>query len=135
MIFTPGLIVVIAAMAFFYLRIAFLRGRKKRYEREFALKRRRVNGRLKGAVIPQQAKGASTYGIVSWYLIGIAFILTILGLLMYNQMTILGYDLIKNPELVSKYAQYWYVLVALGVVIFAFCFKVDKPYSDEQISD
>ena len=38
MTFSTGLIVVIVAMAFFYLRIAFLRGRKKRYERDFATK-------------------------------------------------------------------------------------------------
>jgi hypothetical protein len=131
MTFTTGLIVVIVAMAFFYLRIAFLRGRKKRYEREFALKRRRVNGRSKGAALPQQPKGTPTYGITSWFLVAFAFILIIFGMLMYNQMTILGFDLIKNPELVNKYAQYWYIIVALGVVIFAFCFKIDKPYIDE----
>jgi hypothetical protein len=131
MTFSTGLIVVIVTMAFFYLRIAFLRGRKKRYEREFALKRRRVNGRLKGAALPQKAKGTPTYAIVSWYLVGFAFILIILGLLMFNQMTILGYDLIKNQDLVNKYSQYWYVLVALGVVIFAFCFKIDKPYEED----
>ena len=131
MTFSTGLIVVIVTMAFFYLRIAFLRGRKRRYESELATKRRRVNGRSKGAVLPQNAKGSPTYGIVSWYLVGFAFILTILGLLMFNQMTILGYDLVKNPDFVNKYSQYWYVLVALGVLVFAFCFKIDKPYIDE----
>ena len=39
------LIVVIAAIAVFYLRIAMLRGQKKRYERELALKRRKVKDR------------------------------------------------------------------------------------------
>lgn len=131
MTFSTGLIVVIVTMAFFYLRIAFLRGRKRRYESELATKRRRVNGRSKGAVLPQNVKGSPTYGIVSWYLVGFAFVLTILGLLMFNQMTILGYDLVKNPDFVNKYSQYWYVLVALGVLVFAFCFKIDKPYIDE----
>jgi hypothetical protein len=130
MTFSTGLIVVIVAMALFYLRIAMLRGRKRRYERDFAMKRRRVNGRLKGSVIPQQAKGTPTYSITSWYLVAFAFILIIFGLLMFNQMTILGYELIQNKELIEKYAQYWYVLVAVGVVLFAFCFKIDKPFID-----
>jgi hypothetical protein len=130
MTFSTGLIVVIVAMAFFYLRIAMLRGRKKRYERDFALKRRRVNGRSKGSVLPKQAKGTPTYSITSWFLVAVAFILIIFGLLMYNQMTILGYDLIQNKELIDKYAQYWYVVVALGVILFAFCFKIDKPFID-----
>jgi hypothetical protein len=129
--FTTGLIVVIVAMAFFYLRIAYLRGRKRRYERDFALKRRRVNGRSKGSALPQQPKGTPAYGIISWYLVAVAFILIIFGLLMYNQMTVLGFDLLKNKELVDKYAQYWYIVVSLGVVLFAFCFKIDKPYIDE----
>ena len=131
MTFSTGLIVVIVAMALFYLRIAMLRGRKRRYERDFAMKRRRVNGRLKGSVIPQQAKGTPTYSITSWYLVAIAFILIIFGLLMFNQMTILGYELIQNKELIEKYAQYWYVLVAVGVVLFAFCFNIEKPFIDE----
>jgi hypothetical protein len=131
MTFSTGLIVVIVAMALFYLRIAMLRGRKKRYEREFAMKRRRVNGRSKGSVLPQQAKGTPTYSITSWYLVAVAFILIIFGLLMYNQMTILGYDLLRNKELLDKYAQYWYVVVAVGVVLFAFCFTIEKPFIDD----
>jgi hypothetical protein len=35
--------------AFFNLRIALLRGQKKRYEREYALKRRKVHGRYRKA--------------------------------------------------------------------------------------
>lgn len=130
MTFSPGLIVVIVAMALFYLRMAMLRGRKKRYEREFAVKRRRVNGRIKGSALPQQAK-TPTYSITSWYLVAIAFILIIFGLLMYNQMTILGYDLIRNKELIDKYAQYWYIVVSLGLILFAFCFAIERPYIDE----
>jgi hypothetical protein len=131
MTFSTGLIVVIASMVFFYLRIAFLRGRKKRYERDFALRRRRVNGRSKGSTLPQKAEGSPPYNISSWYMVGLAFILIITGLIMYNKMTILGFNIIPNPEIINVYLEYWYVLVALGVVIFAFCFKVDKPFVDE----
>ncbi|MEI8131237.1 MAG: hypothetical protein WCG34_02310 [Leptolinea sp.] len=129
--FSTEIIIVIASMAFFYLRIALLRGRKKRYERDYALKRRRVNGRSKGAALPQTAAGSPLYGIISWYLVAIAFILIIFGMLMYNQMTILGFTLINDADLIERYAQYWYILVASGVVLFAFCFKIDKPNIDD----
>ncbi|KAF0111785.1 MAG: Uncharacterized protein FD147_587 [Chloroflexi bacterium] len=129
--FSTGLLVVIVSMVFFYLRIAWLRGRKKRFERDYALKRRRVNGRSKGAALPQKAPGTPPYGITNWFFVAIAFIIIIFGMLMYNKMTILGYDLIKDVELVAKYAEFWYIPVALGVVIFAFCFKIDKPILDD----
>jgi hypothetical protein len=55
---SPGMIVVIVAIVLFYLRIAMLRGKKKRLEREYALKRRKSGGRSKGAALPQQAPGS-----------------------------------------------------------------------------
>jgi hypothetical protein len=129
--FSTGLIVVIASMVFFYLRIAYLRGRKKRYEREFALKRRKVNGRSKGSPLPQKTPGTPPYGITSWYLVGFAVFLILFGMLMYNKMTILGLEIVKNTELITKYSDYWYIPAAIGVIVFAFCFKIDKPKLDE----
>ena len=93
---TFGIIVVAVSMVFFYLRVAFLRGRKKRYEREFALKRRRVNGRSKGAALPKTAKGAPPFGVHSWILVGISVLLIIFGLLLYNNMYFLNYQLISD---------------------------------------
>lgn len=128
---TTGLIVVVVAMVFFYVRIALLRGKKKRLEREFALKRRRVNGRSKGAALPQKAPGTPPYSINSWFLVAIAILLMLVGLVMYNNISIFGWEIIKDPALVSMYAKFWYIPVALGVVVFAFCFKIDKPFEDE----
>ena len=48
--FTTELIIVAVAIFLFYLRIAMLRGKKKRLEREYALKRRKVKGRSKGVL-------------------------------------------------------------------------------------
>jgi len=123
---TLGLIIVLASMVFFYLRMGFLRGRKKRYDREFALKRRRVNGRSKGAVLPQ-TKGAPPFGVRSWVLVAISIVLVLLGILMYNKMSILGYDLITNEAILNTYTPFWYIPLALGVVVLSFSITVDKP--------
>lgn len=127
---STGLIVVIVAMAFFYLRIAILRGQKKRYIREYALKRRKVNGRSKGAALPSPQVGTPPFGVNSWVLVVIGILIVIAGVIMYNNMTMFGIEIIKDPELV-KYAEYWYLPVSLGIVILAFCMKIEKPRLDE----
>ncbi len=121
-----GLIIVLASMVFFYLRMGFLRGRKKRYDREFALKRRRVNGRSKGAVLPQ-TKGAPPFSVRSWILVAISIIMVLLGILMYNKMSILGLDLITNEAILNTYTPFWYIPLAAGVVILSFSITVDRP--------
>jgi hypothetical protein len=128
---STGLIVVIVSMVFFYLRIALLRGQKRRYEREFALKRRRVNGRSKGAMMPQKPKGASPYSIGSWVLVAVSVIIMLAGLLMYNKMSILGWDILQNTAFVDQITEFWYIPVAVGVILFSFCFKIDKPDQGE----
>jgi hypothetical protein len=128
---TTGLIVVIVAMAFFYLRIALLRGKKKRYYRENALKRRKVNGRSKGSALPAPEKGAPPFGVSSWLLVVIAVLLMIAGVIMYNDFFIFGTQIFKDSPDILKYAEYWYILVALGVIALAFCFKIQKPLEDE----
>jgi hypothetical protein len=129
--FSTGMIVVIVAMVLFYFRIAILRGKKKRYEREYALKRRKVSGRSKGAALPTPNHGSPPYAVTSWFLVVFAIILMIIGLIMYNNMSIVGFNLIKNTIIVEKYSQFWYIPVALGVITLAFCFKIQKPLEDE----
>jgi len=129
--FTPGLIVVIVAIVIFYLRIAMLRGQKKRYVREFALKRRKVHGRSKGAALPSAAPGSPPFSVSSWWLVALALLLMLVGIVVYNNMAIFGINLVKDPAFVKQYAQYWYIPVALGVVVFAFCFKIQKPILDD----
>jgi hypothetical protein len=129
--FSTGLIVVLVSLVFFYLRIGYLRGKKKRYEREYALKRRKVGGRSKGSPLPQKTPGTPPYGINNWFLVGGAMVLIIGGMLLYNKMTILGLQIIKNEAFLNTYSDYWYIPLALGVIVFAFCFKIDKPIMDE----
>jgi len=128
--FSIGLIVVVVAIVFFYIRIAMLRGRKKRYTREFALKRRKVNGRSKGAALPAPKPGSPPFGVTSWFLVAIAILLMVAGIIVYNNFSVFGIDIIKDPAIVKQFAQFWYIPVALGVVVFAFCFNVQKPIED-----
>lgn len=125
------LIVVIGAMVFFYLRIAILRGQKKRFEREYALKRRKVNGRSKGAALPTPQPGTPPFGVNSWFLVAVGVLIVIAGVIMYNKMTLFGIELIKDADIIAKYAGYWYIAVAAGVVLLAFCMKIDKPRLDD----
>lgn len=127
---STGLLVVIASMVFFYLRIAILRGQKKRYEREYALKRRKVNGRSKGSALPTPQAGTPPFGVNSWFLVAIGILIVIAGVIMYNNMTMFGIEIITDPELV-KYAEYWYIPVSLGIVLLAFCMKIEKPRLDD----
>jgi hypothetical protein len=46
-------------------------------------------------------------------------------------MSILGLHFLKDEAFVTKLAEYWYIAVALGVLVFAACFKIDKPKLDE----
>jgi len=117
MIFTPEIIAVMLAMVFFYFRMAQLRGQKRRYQKDYALKRRKVGGRSKGSALPQDPPGTPPYGITSWWLVALAMLLMLFGLGLFNKMF----------SQLDQYARYWYIPVCLGTILFAFCFKVRKP--------
>ncbi len=129
--FTTGIIVVSVAIVLFYLRIALLRGQKKRYEREYALKRRKVHGRSKGAALPSPEPGSSPYKVTSWLLVALSIALMLTGMVAYNNFNIFGIELIKNADTVKTLAEYWYFAVAAGVLLLAFCVTIDKPRLDE----
>jgi len=126
------LIVVIISIAVFYLRIAMLRGKKKRYERELALKRRKVKGRSKGSPLPQQPKGTPPYVVRSWFLVVISILLMLSGVIAYNKFYFLSWEIIKDTVFVDAYAPYWYIPVAAGVILLAFAITIRKPLADEE---
>lgn len=128
---STGLIVVLVSMFIFYLRIAILRGKKKRYEREFALKRRKVSGRSKGAALPASEPGSPPFGVTSWFLVILSFVIIFVGVIMYNEMVVFGVTLFEGSALVAGLTPFWYVPVAAGVILLAFCLKIDKPRSNE----
>jgi len=126
------LIVVIAAIAVFYLRIAMLRGQKKRLERELALKRRKVKGRSKGSPLPQQPKGTPPYTVRSWLLVAISILLMLAGMLAYNEFYFLKWQIIQNAD---AYTPYWYILISAGVILLALAIGIRKPIADVDEKD
>ena len=126
------LIVVIVAMAIFYLRIAMLRGQKKRYERDLALKRRKVKGRSKGSPLPVQPKGTPPYIVRSWFLVVVSILLMLAGVIAYNKFYFLKWQILSDPVLADTYAPYWYIPVAVGVILLAFSITIRKPLADEE---
>jgi hypothetical protein len=129
-LFTPEIIIVAVSIVIFYLRIAMLRGQKKRYEREFALKRRKIGGRSKGAALPKPEAGSPPFGVTSWFLVALAILLMLAGVMAYNKFYVLGWQIIPDDQLVDTLAKYWHWMVAVGVVVFALCFKINKPIED-----
>lgn len=129
--FTTGIIVVSVAIVLFYLRIALLRGQKKRYEREYALKRRKVHGRSKGAALPSPEPGSSPYKVTSWFLVAASIALMLIGMIAYNNFMIVGIELIKDPATIKTLSEYWYYAVAAGVILLGFCVTIDKPKLNE----
>jgi hypothetical protein len=115
--FTPEIIAVMIAILIFYARMAQLQGQKRRINNEFALKRRKVGGRSKGAALPTDPPGTPPYGITSWWLVALAVLLMLFGLGLYNLMF----------TQLEQFSPYWYIPVCLGTILFAFCFKVRKP--------
>ena len=124
------LIVVVVAIAIFYLRIAMLRGQKKRYERDLALKRRKVKGRSKGSPLPQQPKGTPPYTVRSWVLVVISILLMLAGVVAYNNFYFLGWQIVQDTAFVDAYAKFWYILVSAGVILLAFTVTIRKPIDD-----
>lgn len=126
------LIVVIAAIAVFYLRIAMLRGQKKRFERELALKRRKVKGRSKGSPLPQQPKGTPPYTVRSWFLVVVSIILMLAGVVVYNEFYILKWQILQNT---GAYTPYWYIPISVGVILLAFAIGIRKPVMEVDEKD
>jgi len=129
---TTGMIVVVVSMVIFYLRIAILRGQKKRYAREYALKRRKVSGRSKGSALPTPEPGSPPFGVSSWFLVVVSIVIILAGIIMYNEMGFFGITLFEGSPLVEKLIPYWYIPMAAGVILLAFCFKIEKPRLDEE---
>lgn len=125
------LIVVVVAIIIFYVRIAMLRGKKKRMERELALTRRKVKGRSKGSPLPQKPKGTPPFGVNSWFLVALSVLIMLVGVVAFNRFTILGVELIKDAAFIDTYAKYWYLAVSAGVILLAFCITIDKPRLDD----
>lgn len=107
--FDFGIAVTAVAMLFFYVRLAMLRGKKRRLEREQALKAKKAG---KGAKVTLPDPNKPRYEIRSWVMVGAAVLLMLVGLAARQTASF--------PQLMQDY---WWVGTSLGAVLFSFCFK------------
>ncbi len=107
-----GILYTGIALVFFYLYLAWLRGRKRRLARETALAMSKAHGTKKqelAAKLPDPNQ--PRYQVRSWVLLVIMMALLCLALL------------VRNGTLFTEYQDYWWVASVAGVIGFAFCLK------------
>jgi len=107
-----GILYTGIALIFFYLYLAWLRGRKRRLARETAVAMSKAHGAKKrelAAKLPDPNQ--PRYQVRSWVLLVIMMALLCLSLV------------VRNGSLLLEYQDYWWVLSVVGVVGFAFCLK------------
>lgn len=107
----PGIIIVAVVFALFYLRLAMLRGKKKRLDREEALRRMR-QGKKKGPP-PQKDPNQTWFRVSSWWLVALAVILMCVGVAMRSS----GWF----PPTIEPY---WWIPAGLGGIVLAFSITV-----------
>ena len=111
--FEIGFIVVFASMIFFYIRLIQLRGRRKKERREEELERLRAPGNANRVSRRRLPVGERPMiKIASWWLVSGGAILMLGGLALRT-----------SPELLPVLGAYWWVITALGVMVFAFSLK------------
>lgn len=104
-----GVGITIVAFALFYIRLYFLRRKKRQELREMALQ---VKHQGKGAKMPVSEENRPGYTIASWPLVVVAGVLMILGMAAR-----------QNTGFPVWAQEYWWVGTTLGAILFAFCFK------------
>jgi hypothetical protein len=107
-----GILYTGIALVFFYLNLAWLRGRKRRLARETAIAMSKAHGSKKRELAAQLPDpNAPRYQVRSWIMVGIMMALLLLSIL------------VRNGSLLTQYRDYWWVASVVGVVGFAFCLK------------
>lgn len=104
-----GVGITIVAFALFYIRLYFLRQKKRQELREMALQ---VKHQGKGAKMPVSEENRPGYTITSWALVVVAAVLILLGMAA------------RQTAGAPDWAQeYWWVGTTVGAIVLAFCFK------------
>jgi hypothetical protein len=112
MILEKGIIYTVIAIVFFYLYMAWLRGRKRRLARETAVKMSKVHGAKKRELAAQLPDpNEPRVQVRSWILLGIMMAILCLAIL------------VRNGSLLTEYKDYWWVASVVGIVGFALCLK------------
>jgi hypothetical protein len=104
--FDIGFFVVGLAMVVFYLRLAQIRGHKRKMTRGMKSRSRAQK------IAAEVAKNRPSYEVTSWWLVVLGGILMLVGVAL------------RASEWFPKaYEPYWWVISTAGVLVFCFCFK------------
>jgi hypothetical protein len=107
--FEPGVIVVAVAMLLFYLRLAQIRGYKRRQQRAEAVARAR--SRRKGRPAEPASPLPITYEVSNYFLLALGIVL------------MLGGILLRTTAVYPAFQPYWWLFVTAGVLVFIFQVK------------
>lgn len=111
--FDIGLAAVIVAIGVFYLRLIQLRGRRRQERRDEELARMRAQKKRKASDEPlAPIRERPMIQIASWWLVGAGAVLTLAGL-----------GLRTSPGILPAAEPYWWVIAAVGMLIFTFSLK------------
>ncbi len=108
--FEPGVIVIAAAILLFYGRMAMIRGRKRKEERQELIAH--LHSKRKGRGTLAQGAVRPNYEIGNYYVLALGAVLMLMGMAA-RTMNIFP----------AIYTQYWWAVVAVGVVVFMFGIK------------
>ncbi len=108
--FEPGIIAIAIAILLFYARLAQIRGRKRKEQRQEQIAH--LRSKRKGRMNPPQGSYRPNYEVGNYYLLGLGVVLMLLGMAAKT-----------TNILPDAYKPYWWVVVTVGVVAFTFCVK------------
>jgi len=110
MTFEPGIIAIAIAVLLFYMRLAQIRGRKRKEKRQEELAR--LRSKRKGRANPPEGQVQINYEVGNFYLLGLGVVLMLVGMAAKTTN-------ILPPSLTP----YWWVVVTAGVVALILCVK------------
>lgn len=106
----PGVIVIAVAMLLFYARLAMIRGRKRKEERQELIAHMHSKRKGRAKLTPGEAR--PNYEIGNYYLLALGAVLMLMGMAA------------KTTSIFpAMYIQYWWAVVTLGVLVFTFSVK------------
>jgi hypothetical protein len=108
--FEPGVIAIAIAILLFYLRLAQIRGHKRKEQRQEQIAHMR--SKRKGRMNPPEGTYRLNYEVGNYYLLALGAVLMLIGMAAKTTNIL--------PEMVQPY---WWVVVSVGVVAFIFCVK------------
>jgi multisubunit Na+/H+ antiporter MnhB subunit len=107
--FDTGIVVIGVAIILFYLRLAMLRGKKRRERRAEQLAVMKAGKKVK---FQEQDPNRPYYQVTSWWIVGVSMLLILAGMISKTTTSL--------PQLLQ---QYWWVTTSIGILLFAFSFK------------